>query len=154
MTQATPERQLETFIARFLPQVAACARSSLEKMRARFKGANVLVYDNYNALALGFGAGDRASQIVFSLAVYPRWVSLFLTNGPKLLDPKKLLKGGGTTVRHIVLEGPHTLDDAGVKALIEQSQKLAALPLPKTGKGALIIKSVSAKQRPRRPAAP
>jgi hypothetical protein len=148
-----PTPQLETFIARFAPEVAACARACLAKMQRRFKGANVLVYDNYNALALGFCGSERASEIVFSLAVYPRWVSLFLMHGPKLEDPKKLLQGGGTTVRHIVLEGPKTLDDVDVTRLIDQAHALSKVPMPSKGKGAVIIKSISAKQRPRRPGA-
>jgi hypothetical protein len=37
-----------------------------------------LVYDNYNALAIGFGQTERVSDVIFSIAVYPRWVGLFL----------------------------------------------------------------------------
>jgi len=46
-------------------------------MRTKFPRANVLVYDNYNALAIGFGPTERASDAVFSIAPFPRWVSLF-----------------------------------------------------------------------------
>jgi hypothetical protein len=89
---------------------------------------------------------------VFSIALYPRWVSLFFMHGPKLADPKKRLKGGGTLVRHIVLDGPDTLDDPAVKALMAQAMARADPPIDPTQKRRLVIKSVSAKQRPRRPA--
>ncbi|MEI9906072.1 MAG: hypothetical protein WDN06_20815 [Asticcacaulis sp.] len=51
-----PEAELEAFIARFLPEVAAVGREAVAKLRAWLPEADVLVYDNYNALAVGFGA--------------------------------------------------------------------------------------------------
>lgn len=145
------ERQLAGFVARFAPEVAARATAAVAAMRDRLPGANLLVYDNYNALAVGFGATERSSDIVLSVAVFPRWVSLFLVGGPMLQDPKGLLKGTGSTVRHIVLAGSSTLDDPDVRALMDQALALAKAPIDPTASGALIIKSVSAKQRPRRP---
>ena len=59
-------------------------------------------------VVLAFRAVSREQpevEAVFSIAVSPRWVSLFfLQSGTKLSDPKGLLKGSGTKVRHIVLE--------------------------------------------------
>jgi len=144
------EARLEGFIARFSDEVAADARAAIARMRALFPGATTLVYDNYNALAVGFGASDRQSGLVFSIAVYPRWVSLFLMGGPSLEDPHSLLKGEGGTVRHIVLDCVARLDDPRVRALMDQA--LALRPIDPAQPGRLIIKSVSARQRPRRPA--
>jgi hypothetical protein len=42
---------------------------ALAKMRARLPGAVELVYDNYNALAIGFGPTERTSEAVFSIEV-------------------------------------------------------------------------------------
>lgn len=144
------ERQLAGFIARFSPGVAARARDSVAALRTRLPGSNLLVYDNYNALAVGFGATERSSDIVFSVAVYPRWVSLFLVGGSALHDPQALLRGTGTTMRHIVLTEPGTLDDPDVRALMDQALASAKAPIDPASPGKLIIKSVSAKQRPRR----
>ena len=84
----TPEQQLDIFIDRFSPEVAANARAALAMVAARLPGAVRLVYDNYNALAIGFGPNEHAKAIVCSIALYPRWASLFLTNGPTLADPR------------------------------------------------------------------
>jgi hypothetical protein len=35
-------------------------------------GAIELVYDNYNALVIGYGPTERASDALIFLAVYPR----------------------------------------------------------------------------------
>lgn len=152
MAELSPKRQLDGFIAKFEPVIAAQAKKVLAAMRKRLPGALELVYDNYNALAVGFAPTERASDVIFSIAVYPKWVSLFLFGGPKLKDPKKLLKGTGNTVRHIVLkDGVGTLDEPDVKVLMDQCLKLADPPLDPKQKYRLIIKSISAKQRPRRP---
>jgi hypothetical protein len=73
----TGKQQLDSFIARYSPEVASVARKAFAWMRTKFPRANVLVYDNYNALAIGFGPTERASDAVFSIAPFPRWVSLF-----------------------------------------------------------------------------
>ncbi len=145
------ERQLARFVDRFTPEVAARAHALIAAMRARLPGANALVYDNYNALAVGFGGSERASDIVCSIAVYPRWVSLFLVGGPALDDPKGLLKGEGTSVRHIVLTAPDALADPDIEALLAQAVARAKRPIDPAATGRVIIKSISAKQRPRRP---
>ncbi len=146
----TPQQQLDGFIDRFTPEVAAQARRALRAVAARLPGATVLVYDNYNALAIGFGANDKISGIVCSIALYPRWVSLFLTNGPTLPDPQALLEGEGGVVRHVKLIGDR-LDDPAVWALLDAAAASVALPIDPTGEERLIIKSISAKQRQRRP---
>jgi hypothetical protein len=109
------------------------------------------VYDNYNALAIGFGPSERASEAIFSIAVFPRWVSLFLLQGAGLPDPDKLLKGSGNKARHLVLEDAATLDRPEVQSLMATALGHASKPLSAKGRGQLIIKSISAKQRPRRP---
>jgi hypothetical protein len=93
------EAELDTFLARYTPSVEAQARAALARMRAGVPGAVELVYDNYNALAIAFGANEKLSGVVFSVAVYPRWVSLFFARGPALSDPQGLLQGSGSTVR-------------------------------------------------------
>ncbi|MCC6995986.1 MAG: hypothetical protein IT370_15360 [Deltaproteobacteria bacterium] len=147
---ATPARQLEAFIARFEPAVAKVARDAVAKLRKRLPGASVLVYDNYNALAIAFACSEAPGDIVLSIAVYPRHASLFLMAGPALHDPDGLLEGSGTRVRHIkLLEGARVLDRPPVRALLAQALELAKRPMPR-GKGAVVIRSVSKRQRPRR----
>lgn len=147
----SPEEQLDGFIAKYSPAVAAQARDALERLRARLPGAAELVYDNYNALAIGWGPSDRASEVVLSIALFPRWVSLFFMHGADLPDPHRLLKGSGRQVRHIVLASSHTLDQPAVQELIAAAVARSPVPLDAAHPRRLIIKSVSAKQRARRP---
>jgi hypothetical protein len=149
----TATAQLAGFIKKFTPGVAAAANDALARMRRRWPGAIELVYDNYNALAIGFAPSERASDAVFSIAVYPRWVSLvFLQTGTQLTDPKRLLKGSGNQVRHIRLAAPADIDSPDVRALMNEALELAEVTIARgAAKGRIVIKSVSPKQRPRRP---
>src|SRR5438445_9001320 len=147
----SPEEQLDAFISKYAPEIAAQARTVLAKMRAFLPGATELVYDNYNALAVGFGTTERTSDAVFSIAVFPRWISLFFLHGTNLADPKRLLKGKGKSARHIVLSGPETLDMPAVQALMVQALKRASPPFDPRRPNRIVIKSVYVKQRPRRP---
>ncbi|WP_144409232.1 DUF1801 domain-containing protein [Pseudoxanthomonas suwonensis] len=149
----TPEEQLDGFIARFTPEIAGLARAALVKMRMRLLSAIQLVYDNYNALAVGFGPTQRASEAIFSLAVYPKRVNLCFLQGGRssLKDPHGLLQGSGSTNRFVPLASAAALDKAEIDDLIAQALIAARIPLPPAGAGGLVIKSVSARQRPRRP---
>lgn len=145
------ELELQSFIAKFTPEVAALANELLAKMKTRVPGATIMVYDNYNALAIGFGPSEKAGQAVLSLAVMPKWVTLCFLWGVGLPDPHGLLNGSGNRVRHIRLHTPEAFDDVRVQALIESALVRCAPPIDPAREQRLIIKSISAKQRPRRP---
>jgi hypothetical protein len=149
----TPKAQLDSFLAKFTPEMAKSAKGVLAAMRKLCPGAIELVYDNYNALAIGFAMGERVRDVWFSIAVYPNWASLLFFKTLPLKDPEKLLKGAGKTTRHIVLkDGAATLAAKGVRALIAQALEKVEQPFKPGARGRIVIKSVSAKQRPRRPA--
>lgn len=147
----TPQQQLGEFLRKYEPEIHRSAVEAIDKMRALFPGANQLVYDNYNALVIGFGPSERASEAVFSIAVYPRWVSLFFLHGAGLPDPENILKGSGKVVRYVVLTSPDTLDTGPVRRLMKEALKRSGHTLEDRAAGRIVIRSVSAKQRPRRP---
>jgi len=151
MKTQSPAKQLDRFLARYTPEIAAEARAALAKMRERLPGGVEMVYDNYNALVIGFGPTERPSEAIFSVVVYPRWVTLCFLQGAKVPDPQKRLQGNGKQVRHIRLESADDLDSPGVRDLITRALECATRPMDGTGDGQLIIKSISPNQRPRRP---
>ncbi len=61
------------------------------------------------------------------------------------------LKGSGNQGRFIVFDEVDVLDSPAVEGLLRAAITQAKLPLPPTGRGYTVIKSISAKQRPRRP---
>jgi hypothetical protein len=152
MKAKSPDQQLERFIGKYSTEIAALTRAALARMRARLPDAIELVYDNYNALAIGFSPTEKTSDAIFSIAVWPRWVSLFFLQGAGLPDPGGLLKGNGKVARHIVLKDASDLDRPAVQELIARALERARTPMECEGTGRIVIKSISANQRPRRPA--
>lgn len=148
---ADPETRLASFISKYTPAIASLAESALQQMRSRYPNAIEMVYDNYNALAIGFGPSERASEAIFSITLYPKWVSLFFMQAKGLRDPKRLLKGTGTVAKHVILSSPDVLDDSALMDLMHQAIERARVPLSATTRHRVVIKSVSEKQRPRRP---
>lgn len=147
----TAQQQLDGFIDKFDPKVAALGRKALAHMRKRLPGALVTVYDNYNALAIGFGpTGGKQSVTPLSIALYPRWINLFFLFGVRLPDPERLLKGSGSRVRSIRLDVIATLKDEAVDALISAAVLDVGWKLDPKAKGNLEIRMISKKQRPRR----
>jgi hypothetical protein len=147
----SPEEQLAAFIAKYSPEIAARAKAVRTAMTKRYPTAMELVYDNYNALAIGYAPTERTSEGIFSIALYPKWVSLFFLQANGLPDPHRILKGTGKVAKHIVLESPKSLNSPAIEALMREAVSRARVPFNRDGKHQLIIKSVSAKQRPRRP---
>jgi hypothetical protein len=144
-----PERQLAEFIAKFSPETGRLIRATRAKMRAFIPQALELVYDNYNFFVIGYGPNEKAGDAIFSLAAQAKGVNLCFLQGAKLPDPYELLRGSGNVVRNIRLESADTIDDPKVRQLMETALQRAKSPLPVDGSHQLIIKSVSAKQRPR-----
>jgi len=152
MTQSKPpEVQLASFLDKYTAEIVTLAESILEEMRRLYPTAIELVYDNYNALAIGFSPTERTSEAIFSIALYPRWVSLFFLQAKGLPDSDKLLQGSGNVAKHIVLSSPDMLYYPPIQELMREAVARAKVPFDPQASRRLIIRSVSAKQRPRRP---
>jgi hypothetical protein len=148
----SPDRQIEGFIARFDPAVARVVRACRATLRKRLPTAIEQVYDNFNFLAIGYCTTERTSDCIVSLAVSAKGVALSFYWGATLPDPKGVLLGSGKQNRFVRLESAATLREPAVAALIRAAVAQAKTPLSATGGGITMIKSVSARQRPRRAA--
>ncbi len=144
------EKQLAGFIAKFEPRNQRLIRSVRAELRRRFPTANELVYDNYNFFVIGFCPNERPSDCLFSIAAGSNGVSICFTHGAKLPDLKGILSGAGKQTRFLHVDSVADLKRPEVGALFEAAAANARVPIAPTGPGKLIIRSVSAKQRPRR----
>jgi Domain of unknown function (DU1801) len=146
----TPEVQLRRFIGKFEPKQQALIRAARRILRRRFPTAYELAYDNYNFFVIGYSPTERPSDAVVSLAAGANGVGLCFIHGAKLRDPEKLLLGSGKQTRFIRLDSADMLARPEVEALMDAAIDRAKTPFRATGRGRLVIRSVSAKQRPRR----
>src|ERR1700730_17908204 len=144
------ENQLKGFIAKFDPKHQAVIRAARKIPRKRIPTATELVYDNYNFFVIGYGATERPSDAIISIAAAANGVGLCFIRGASLPDPAKILQGSGKQTRFVRLPSADVLNKPEVQALLELATDRAGTPMPMQGKGKLIIRSISAKQRPRR----
>lgn len=149
MTGAAAERQLKAFIARFSPSDQTRIRAARRVLRRGLPGACEMVYDNYNFFVIGYGATDRPSEAVISLAAQANRLSLCFLHGATLPDPDGVLRGEGRQVRNVALESAADLERPEIQRLLNDAFARASAPLA-GGRGRLIIRSISRKQRPRR----
>jgi hypothetical protein len=152
MPPDTPARQLAAFMAKYTPSIAKEGRAALARMRKLVPGAVEMVYDNWNGLVVGFGPTERASEAIVSILMLPNHVTLcFIQDAPALPDPHRLLKGGGNVVRHLRLGSARDLEKPAVRDLVKAAVARSEVPFAPRRARKLVIKSISKKQRPRRP---
>ncbi len=149
---ADPETQLQGFIDKFESKHQAVIRSVRKALRKRLPTANELVYDNYNFFVIGYSPTERPSDTFFSIAAAANGVGLAFYRGATLPDPHKVLLGSGRQNRFVRLESAETLKRPEIAALVDAAIKQGKVP-PANGRGKLIIRSISAQQRPRRKSA-
>ncbi len=155
LSQTDAETQLDSFLAKYSPDVEAFARRALAKMRKLVPGAIEMVYDNFNWLVIGFSPSERPSEAIFSVVLPPGAVTLCFLQGAGLPDPAGLLRGSGNVVRNIRLytngeEDEKLLDNLEVLSLINVALNRAKVPMPARQRRKMIIRAVAKRQRPRR----
>src|SRR6185436_19487168 len=74
------------------------------------------IYDAYSAVAIGYGASERLSDGVFHIAVYSKHVNLGFNDGATLDDPKGILQGKGSRIRHITIKTPDDLNSPNIRS--------------------------------------
>jgi len=147
---ASAETQLRSFIEKFEPKDQRLIRALRSAVRKRFPTANELVWDNYNFFVIGYSPTERPTDSIVSIAARANGVGLCFIHGAGLPDPKKLLVGSGKQTRFVRVESANLLAHPDVEALVAAAIDRAKTPLAARGRGRLIIRSVAAKQRPRR----
>lgn len=143
--------RIEGYLARYDSGIVTLGKACRRRLREQVVRGFELVYDNYNALVFGYSPTPRTSDAVLSIALYPKWVTLFFLKGAALPDPSQLLSGSGKTVRGLRLASADDLAAAEVHALIQVAMAQAPASFDAAPRLATVIRSESAKQRPRRP---
>jgi hypothetical protein len=142
--------ELKPMLAVFAPEVQDTAWWIREFIWERFPTSNELIYDNYNALAIGWGLTDRLADVFVSFAVYGGGVNLGFNRGNELSDPQGLLKGGGSYYRHYRLGRQADFPSAYMEGLMHDAWMNAQSRLKPTAKpaeGLTMVKSVSEKKK-------
>lgn len=147
--ELSSEDELRSFIDRFDPKEQKVFRSVRAALRKRFPTVNELAYEYPDSVVVSYSPTQRGIEAIVAIAARADGVYLYLSHGPQLPDPKKLLRGSGKLTRFIQIDAASQLRDPDVEALIVAAIAHATVPVPTEGKGKLVIQSSAAKRRPR-----
>src|SRR5262249_25204788 len=129
-SQLSPESELRSVITRFDPREQKLFRSVRAAIRKRFPTLNELAYDYPNSVVIGYSPTDRGIDAIVAIAARADGVFLYLSKGPQLPDPQKLLRGSGKQTRFIPVDAAGRLGHPDVEALIVAAIDHATVPLP------------------------
>lgn len=111
------------FLYEFKPDVREKVIWLREFVWDLYPQANELIYDNYNALAVGWSVTEKLGQTFCSIAVYrsSQGIHFGFYWGSELEDPRKLLLGNGNQYRYLFFENQDDFPLVYVTGLIEQA---------------------------------
>jgi len=153
-------KDLQKFLKPFEDNIKELALWLREFVWDLYPNTNELIYDNYNALAIGWSLTDRLGHTFCSVAVYRSGKSLHFGFywGSQIADPKKILLGQGNQYRYILVKNKDDFPKAYIKRLLKEAYANSLAKVKDKGQlmqGATITKSISAvKRKPGRVPAP
>lgn len=131
-----PPVALKKFLKPYDPEVQDLALELralvLEEMAPCYEN----IYDAYSAVAIGYGTSDRLKDGIFHIAVYSQHVNLGFNEGATLDDPKNILQGNGSRIRHLTIKTPEDLKRPELRAYIRRARKKALADARKLGEPA------------------
>jgi hypothetical protein len=145
-------KELLKFLEPFSEDITERALWLREFIWDLYPQANELIYDNYNALAVGWSPTDKVGHTFCSIAVGRTSNNLHFGFywGNELSDPDKILLGEGNQYRYILVPDKIKFPKAYIKKLVKEAytNSLAKVKDKKQiVNGQTIVKSVSAKKR-------
>jgi hypothetical protein len=146
-------RELSKFLKTFPDDVKETALGLRRFIWELYPNANELIYDNYNAVALGWSLTDRLGDTFCSVGVMRRSLNVHLGFywGSRIPDPRKILLGGGNQYRYILVTDLKKLPRVYVRQLIKEAYAYSKSKLKEKSpslKGTTITKSVSRTKAP------
>lgn len=144
-------KKLLEFLKPFDDRIVGLAMWLREFIWDLYPECNELIYDDYNAVAVGWSPTLTIGDIFCSIAVYNnKNVHFGFYWGSKLSDPKKLLLGAGKQYRYIRIAEKDDLPADYIKELLVEAH-INSLAGMKTGKppvtGTTVVKSISPKKK-------
>ena len=149
VARRSAEAQLRTLIAKFAPAHLRLIGAMRRGLRKRLPTAHEVVYEYRDWFVISYSPNEHGYEGVLAIRGSANGVKLYFNQGKDLPDPAKLLQGSSQT-RWIHLEGASTLARPEVARLIDEATARNRVPFASAGRGSVVIRSVSAKQRRRK----
>lgn len=105
--------ELREFLAPYPDEVVETALALRSRVLAVMPHAHETVWDATNAVSIVHGASERwRDDAVTHIAAYPRHANLGFNNGAALSDPRGVLAGSGSRIRHVTFRRASEVDEA------------------------------------------
>lgn len=150
VSRRAAEEELRGLIIRFAPAHQRVIGAMRRSLRKRVPAAHEVVYEYKDFFVISYSPNEHGYEGVLGLRASADGVRLYFNSGKGLPDPEKLLQGSGNQVRWIHLEGASTLARPAVARLIDEAIARNRVPFALSGRGPVVIRSSSAKERRRR----
>ena len=150
VARRSAEAQLRTLIAKFAPAHLRLIGAMRRWLRKRLPTAHEVVYEYRDCFVISYSPNERGYEGVLAIRASADGVRLYFNRGKGLPDPEKVLRGSGNQTRWIHLEGASAIARPAVARLIDDALARNRVPFARTGRGPVVIRSGSAKQRRRR----
>lgn len=146
-------KDLSKFLKPFSPEVRALAMKIRAFIWDNYPKSNELIYDNYNAVAVGWSPTDRVGHIFCTFAIYrsSSAIQFGFWWGAELKDTKKIFLGEGNQYRFIRVARYEDLPIAYLKKLMKEAYSNSLAKVKDKSQlmtGQTIMKSSSGKRRP------
>src|SRR5437660_5664603 len=150
VARRSAEAELRTLVAKFAPAHLRLIGAMRWSLRKRLPTAHEVVYEYRDWFVISYSPNEHGYESVLAIRASADGVKLYFNQGKELPDPEKLLQGSGGQVRSIEVEGASTLARPEVVSLIDEAIARNRVPFAGAGRGSVVIRSASAKQRRRR----
>jgi hypothetical protein len=150
VARRSAEAQLRTLIAKFASAHLRLLGAMRRWLRKRLPTAHEVVYEYRDWFVISYSPNEHGYEGVLAIRASANGVKLYFNRGKELPDPEKLLQGSGKQTRSIDVEGASTLARPEVASLIDEAIARNRVPFARAGRGPVVIRSASAKQRRRR----
>ena len=150
VARRSAEAQLRTLIAEFAPAHRRLIGAMRRWLRKHLPTAHEVVYEYHDFFVISYSPNERGYEGVLAIHASANGVKLYFSGGKELPDPAKLLQGSGSQTRSINVEGASTLAHPEVARLIDEAIARNRVPFARVGRGSVVMRSASAKQRRRR----
>ena len=147
VARRSAEAELRGLVASFAPAHQRLIAAMRQSLRKRLPTAHEVVYEYRDSFVISYSPNERGYEGVLALRASADGVRLYFNRGKGLPDPEKLLRGSGNQTRWIHLEGASTLARPAVARLIDEALARNRVPFALAGRGPVVIRSTSAKQR-------
>jgi len=142
-----PSDELLQFLSPYDKPVRELALAVRAMVLEEAPSAIEMIYDAYNAVALGYSFTGRLKEAFCHVAVYTGYVNLGFNHGADLPDPRGVLEGSGKQVRHIRITRREDLARPWMRRYLRAAMAQVGGALVPDREGHSVVKAVYPKRR-------